>query len=326
MSWLSDRTIAHLRAIADEPDLGGTRYRLLGGIGRGGMATVYEAEDTSLGRHVAIKVLSAIDTDGSLAERMLREARILATLEHPGIVPVHDVGRLPDGRVFYVMKRVRGQRLDQYSHAATREERLRIVQRIGEAVAFAHARGVLHRDLKPENVMVGEFGEVLVMDWGVAKVLAEAETTGPPASPLPSPDSEFTAHGTRLGTPGWMAPEQASGDIVRIDRRADVYGLGAILHYLLYQQPPQAHIKRGDLPRPLYAILLRALDPDPQRRYASVADLAADITAFQAGTRVAAYRENLAEQALRVATKYRAPIAIVLSYIAMRILFEILRR
>ncbi len=174
MKWLSDRTLAHLRRVAEMPDLAPTKYRLLEELGRGGMGTVYLAEDVMLERRVALKVVATGLSAPDAAERMLREARILAGLEHPGIVPVHDAGALPDGRVFYAMKRVDGKRLDALAPTLALPERLRIFQRICETVAFAHARGVVHRDLKPENVMVGPFGEVLVLDWGVARILAEA--------------------------------------------------------------------------------------------------------------------------------------------------------
>src|SRR5262249_14401960 len=140
---------------------------------------VYSAQDETLERRVALKVLEVPGSESELASRLMREARVLALLEHPGIVPVHDVGTLADGRVFYTMKFVEGQRLDQYiATVASVPDRLRIFLRICEAVAFAHARGVLHRDLKPANMMVGPFGEVLVMDWGLAKILANAGESG----------------------------------------------------------------------------------------------------------------------------------------------------
>src|SRR5256885_11305931 len=172
MNFLSDQAVQRLRDGAEMPDLAGTRYRLLERIARGGMGVVYTAEDENLRRRVALKVLDVPGTDGDLRNRLIREARVLATLEHPGIVPVHDVGTLADGRVFYTMKFVEGNRLAKFIASVTsRPDRLRIFLRICDAVAFAHARGVLHRDLKPANIMVGPFGEVLVMDWGLAKIL-----------------------------------------------------------------------------------------------------------------------------------------------------------
>src|SRR5467141_1579084 len=174
MRFLSDTALERLREGAEVPDLAGTRYRLLDRIARGGMGVVYAAQDENLQRRVALKVLDVPGGDGDLASRLIREARVLAALEHPGIVPVHDVGTLADGRVFYTMKFVEGQRLDKYIETvASTPDRLRIFLRTCDAVAFAHARGVLHRDLKPANIMVGPFGEVLVMDWGLAKILRE---------------------------------------------------------------------------------------------------------------------------------------------------------
>src|SRR5436190_23982459 len=177
MKFLSDSALERLREGAEAPDLASTRYRLLERIARGGMGVVYAAQDENLQRRVALKVLDVPGTDGDLANRLNREARVLARLEHPGIVPVHDVGTLSDGRVFYTMKFVKGQRLDKHIEAVpSLPDRLRLFLRICDAVAFAHAHGVLHRDLKPANVMVGAFGEVLVMDWGLAKILRNQAT------------------------------------------------------------------------------------------------------------------------------------------------------
>src|SRR5947209_12077622 len=179
MTFLSDRSLERLRRAADVPDLSGTRYRLLEHVARGGMGVVYAAHDETLDRRVALKILDFPTRNGEFARRLTREAHVLAQLEHPGIVPVHDVGTLPDGRVFYAMKFIEGQRLDQHVEAVSSlPDRLRLFLRICDAVAFAHARGVLQRDLKPANVMVGPFGEVLVMDWGLAKILREPPASG----------------------------------------------------------------------------------------------------------------------------------------------------
>src|SRR5229473_1571645 len=171
MKFLSNAALERLRDGADTPDLSGTRYHLLERIARGGMGVVYTAQDENLQRRVALKVLDVPGTGGDLANRLIREARVLAALEHPGIVPVHDVGTLADGRVFYTMKFVEGQRLEKFIVTVNSvPDRLRLFLRICDAVGFAHARGVLHRDLKPANIMVGSFGEVLVMDWGLARI------------------------------------------------------------------------------------------------------------------------------------------------------------
>ena len=174
--------------MAVRPDFEGTRYTLVREIARGGMGIVYEAIDRELNRRVAIKVAG---TQSRI------EAELIAGLEHPGIIPIHDAGVLPDGRAFYVMKLVRGSTLSETPHGVA--EAVRLCVRISEPVAFAHARGVVHRDLKPSNIMLGEFGEVLVMDWGVAVA----------------------------GTPGYMAPEEERTP------RSDVFALGVLLREFL---------------------------------------------------------------------------------------------
>ena len=313
--WLSNATVAHLRRVAEWPDLGATKYRLLGELGRGGMGTVYLAEDTALGRRVALKVVATAASAPEAAERMLREARILAGLEHPGIVPVHDAGALPDGRVFYAMKRVDGQRLDALAGGVPLPERLRVFRRICEAVAFAHARGVIHRDLKPENVMVGSFGEVLVMDWGVAKVRGESASGGPAAG---GGASGGTADGTVIGTPEYMAPEQAEGAVERTGPRADVYALGGILAFLLRPEPAA--------PEPLAAVVAKARARRPEDRYGSAEELSAEVARYLAGERVLAHSEGVLERAGRVFARYRAPILLVAAYLVVRTLLLIFGR
>lgn len=315
MMWLSDQTVAHLRAVADSPDTAGTRYRVIDAIGRGGMGIVYRAQDVELDREVALKVLRAPEVRSDAAARMLAEARILARLEHPGIVPVYDAGVLPDGRVYCAMKLVRGQRMD---HIVTVDlplaERLRIFRRICEAVAFAHARGVVHRDLKPANIMVGEFGEVMVMDWGVASSRGASDRRTEPARAAP-PHS--TQNGTRVGTPGWMAPEQQRGDVESVDARSDVYALGVLLLFLTADLP--------SLPRPLRAVCEQAMAPDPAGRYAGAGALGQEIDRFVAGAALDAYRERSWERAMRLYRRHRTAILLVVTYLIMRILFIVFR-
>ncbi len=196
---LNDRMVDHLRHVAALPDLADTRYELGREIGRGGMGVVYAARDRDLDREVALKVLECA-AEG--------EPQLIARLEHPAIVPVYEAGRLPDGRAWYAMKLLSGARLDQYlAGGPTLAERLRLFGRIGEAVAYAHTRGVIHRDLKPQNIMVGPFGEVYVMDWGVAGV---------------------------AGTLSYRPPER------KLDPRSDIYALGALLSRALPESAPPA--------------------------------------------------------------------------------------
>jgi eukaryotic-like serine/threonine-protein kinase len=226
------------------------RYALGDEIARGGMGVVYRAVDTTLGREVAVKVLGQA-ASGS-AGRFAEEARITAQLQHPAIPPVHDIGTLPDGRPFLAMKLIRGQTLEallknRSTLAAERGQFVAAFEQVCQAVGYAHSHRVIHRDLKPANVMVGSFGEVQVMDWGLAKILSTGEPTpdgevsrGPAAqSPGGSGLSE-THIGSILGTPAFMPPEQARGATDRVDATSDVFGLGGLLAVILTGRPPFA--------------------------------------------------------------------------------------
>jgi serine/threonine protein kinase len=295
---MSGGLVSRLRGVLEEPDLEGTKYELVRELDRGGMGVVWLVRDRELDREVAMKVVS-VDSASLLAPRMRQEARILARLEHPGIVPVHDVGLLPDGRLFYVMKYVRGERLDRFAAGTARGELLRIFMRICEAVSFAHAHGIVHRDLKPQNVMIGPFGEVLVLDWGVAKQsggddLSRAETPG-------------TGHGVVIGTPGFMSPEQESG--AEVDPRSDVFALGALLRFLI----------EGNSSAPLRSVVSRATAAEPAHRYASAAELSADVGRFLDHEPVVAHREGFGERLLRWGARYRVPLTLILAYLLMRV-------
>jgi eukaryotic-like serine/threonine-protein kinase len=279
MTDLSDSTVRHLRSVIDLPDLSGTRYELEREIGRGGLGVVYAARDLQLQRQVAIKVLDSTE-----------EARIIARLEHPAIVPIYETGTLPDGRAFYAMKLVVGARVDQYLEAhPSLSERLRVIQRVGEALAFAHTLGAVHRDLKPQNVMVGAFGEVYVMDWGVEGV---------------------------AGTPRFRAPEQAGATGRPADHRSDVYALGALLRFML----PEA------APRPLRAIAGKAMAAEPDARYRDVPALLLDLQRFQDGLAVEAYPEPVWDRARRFAVRNQVLLLLLAAFVAVKFFLFFLRR
>jgi serine/threonine-protein kinase len=330
MKFLPDQVVARLQTEMQTPDLAGTRYRATQFLGRGGMGAVWLAEDAVLHRNVALKVLAAEDSSADLAARLMREAEILAGLEHPGIVPVHDAGMLPDGRTFYCMKHVQGQTLDQHIAGMGLRQRLQLLQRIAEPLAFAHSRGIIHRDLKPANIMVGAFGEVLVLDWGLAKVTASSTASEHRATSTvtglgqPAPAKHDTAHGSILGTAGYMAPEQSRGEIDMIDQRTDVFGLGAIMRFML-REPSGASLDEQPS-RPLRAILNKATAAEMSVRYTSVQEMAADLGRYLEGQPIAAYRESLLERAVRLIKKNQVAVVLVLAYLLMRMLFILFSR
>lgn len=312
------------------PELPG-RYDDLGPIGGGSFGEVRRVRDTLLDRVVAMKLLRIDHSDRDhVRRRFLVEAQITAQLQHPGIVAVHDRGELPDGRLWFTMKEVRGRTLRDVLdelHAAkdaagfgatasgwTFRRAVDAFARIAQAMAYAHSRGVVHRDLKPENLMVGEFGEVLVMDWGLARRIG-AEDAGEVGSVEAAEETEelaasrssgMTRHGEILGTPAFMAPEQARGDTARQGPASDVYALGAVLHYLLTGHPPHrggsaevlAALAAGrpvgvgaaagggpPLPAELVAVCERALRPEIEDRYESAEALAAEVVDWLDGVR-----------------------------------------
>ena len=340
MKFLPDQVVARLQTEMQTPDLSGTRYRAIRFLGQGGMGAVWLAEDSILHRAVALKVLAAENSSADLASRLMQEAVVLARLEHPGIVPVHDAGTLPDGRTFYCMKHVEGQTLERYLDRLSLRRRLQLFQRITEPVAFAHSRGVIHRDLKPGNIMVGAFGEVLIMDWGLAKVMAGGvslpaeQVSGYELARAVSVPSECgagenalaanTAHGAVLGTPGYMAPEQERGEVGLIDQRTDVFALGAILRCLLREKPGPR--KSGSSSRALWAICEKAMAAEMSARYSSVQELAADIGKYLDDMPVGAYRENIFERMVRLVNRNRVAVVLVLAYLLMRMLFILFSR
>jgi WD40 repeat protein len=282
-------------------------YELRGEHARGGLGRVLKAEDRRLGRLVAIKELLRSGTEE--ARRFLREVHLTARLQHPGVVPVYEAGRWPDGTPFYVMKFVDGRTLkDVLRDAKTLEERLALLPKIiaiAETMAYVHSERVIHRDLKPSNVLIGPFGETVIVDWGLAKDLNDSGRDEVSTGPYRATAADGTLEGTVLGTPAYMAPEQARGESV--DERADVYAIGAMLYELLSGRapyggstgprvvaqvvmgaPPPLRQRARDAPHDLVAIVEKAMARDPARRYRNAGDFADDLKRFQTGQLVGA--------------------------------------
>jgi eukaryotic-like serine/threonine-protein kinase len=378
-----------LRSLAPAEDEAATRYTRTHLHAKGGMGQVWVARDKSLGRDVALKELLADQKDNApILSRFLYEARITAQLEHPGIVPVYELG---GGEVpFYTMRFVKGRTLSAAARSyhqdrlAGKDDSLTLVNLLNSflgvchAIAYAHSRGVVHRDLKGQNIVLGDFGEVIVLDWGIAKEIGpstpaptvpaslapsdeapslrrespdlssqanfhDMETIGP-VEPSPAlttrPDavasslrqsvagSEVTIQGQLLGTPAFMAPEQAGGLLNQIDQRTDVYGLGAVLYEILTGRPPfegkltteVLRRVREEAPRPprelnpkldpaLQAICLKALSKQSEQRYASAGELAQDVQRYLADQPVHACPDPWTRRALRWARRHRTLVA-----------------
>jgi len=311
------------------PDL--PRYELGPEIARGGMGRVVEATDTRLGRVVALKEGFARDADSNA--RFARETRITARLEHPGIVPLYDAGIGPNGQPFYVMRKISGRPLEKYvATGESLESRLALMPHMvaaAHAIAHAHERGIVHRDIKPSNILVGELGETIVIDWGLAKAIDEADdVAGPIPAQVDLDDQLKTRAGIVYGTPGFMAPEQLRGKPV--DPRCDVYALGATLYHLLSRKPPH-HAETADAmmkaavnapPRPigelvpgvppeLSTIIDKALAHDPDARYQDARELAEDLNRFVSGQLVASHHYTPGEKLRRFVKKHKVPVAAV---------------
>ena len=299
------------------------RYELGPEIARGGMGRIVAARDRRLDRPVALKL--ALSSDPSLARRFVREVALTSQLEHPAIVAIHDAGTTDDGTPFYAMRLVGGESLvAMVERAGSVADRLALIPHVlaaADALAYAHARGVIHRDVKPHNILVGEFGETVLVDWGLAKRLDEAEL--PASAGTESPTGTTTVQGTVVGTPSYMAPEQQRG--AHVDYRADVYGLGATLHHVLAQKPPAraSDLRALGVPEELVAIVERAMATDPEARYASAAEVAAELRRFQAGRLVEAHRYTAWQRLARWVRRHRAPLIVASVAVVLVIVLSI---
>ncbi len=329
----------------------GTRFRILRPHAEGALGKVSVARDEELSREVALKEIKLVRAhDPNSRARFLLEAEVTGGLEHPNIIPVYGLGQYADGRPFYVMRFVRGDNLkdavNRYHHKLPSSsgrgaggegdrsvEFRKLLRRfidVCNAIEYAHHRGVLHRDLKPGNIMLGKYGETLVVDWGLSKVMAQPDSPDPsevPLAPSSASGSNETQMGTALGTPAYMSPEQAAGRLDQLGPASDVYSLGATLYYLLTNRPPfqgdvgdvLQRVGRGDfaaprmidpaIPAALEAICLQAMSLKLADRYSSSRALAEDIERWLADKPVSAHREPLSTRAARWGRKHKTAVA-----------------
>jgi serine/threonine-protein kinase len=337
------------------------RYRPFRFHARGGLGEVFVARDAELGRDVALKrIRPAKAHQDDLRERFRREAEITGRLEHPGVVPVYGLGQDSAGQPYYAMRFVEGETLadaidtfykadakgrDPGERSLAFRQLLERFQAVCQALAYAHNRGILHRDVKPANVMLGRYGETLVVDWGLARQFQRTEVEKSSGEETLAPDSggDATHLGAALGTPAYMSPEQAAGMWDELGPASDVYGLGATLYNLLTGRVPfegrhvretLQKVQRGDFPPPrkvrpdvppaLEAICLKAMALEPARRYASSLDLAGDVSRWLADEPVTAYREPRVARAWRWVRQHRGGVTAAVAVLAVTAVFSVL--
>ena len=312
------------------------RYQLNELLGLGAQGLVFSVTDKDCGRRVALKTMRGEDRVPTQIARFVHEAQVTAQLEHPGIVPVHELNVLPDGTLFYTMKQVGGRPLsDEIRLYARQLDRrfhlLQIFLKICDTMSFAHSHGVLHRDLKPANIMLGDFGEVLVLDWGLSKVVGQADVVSVRSKNAAESDSGIyvTRDGHAVGTPAYMSPEQARGHRDSLDQRSDIYSLGVILYEMLTQHLPYTgmdvetvldQVSRGQIVpiirQPLgqhvspqmAAIVHKAMAFEVEDRYQFVDDLKQDLQSYLAGEAVTAYADSVPERFVRYLRRNQAQV------------------
>ncbi len=320
--------------LAALPVVDRSHYQFAAVIAQGGMGKIFRATDRRLGRPVAIKEL--LGSHRELASRFAREIRITARLQHPAIVGLHEAGRWADGHPFFAMELVEGEPLDDViARATTPAQRIALLPHalaVADALAYAHACRIIHRDLKPHNVLVGRFGETVVIDWGLAKELGDPPDEIASGADAPRAGHE-TRHGSVLGTPAYMPPEQAAAEVV--DERADVYAIGALLYHLLAGHPPYQGASSADLlrqvlqtaatpiavaapeiPRELAAIVTTAMSREPTARYPTARELAEDLRRFQTGQLVGVHHYTTTTLLRRWLHKHRAVIGVATAALA----------
>ncbi|MCC7507877.1 MAG: protein kinase [Planctomycetes bacterium] len=351
---------------ADNFGIQSERYDIKKEHARGGMGRVLLARDKAVGREVALKELlpgmvgsatlaasvpAGVSESGGIVERFLREAKITGQLEHPNIVPVYEIGQYPDGNFYYTMRFIRGKTLAERLREIRKDEtlgkeeklpaRIKLLDQFTDvcnAIAYAHSKGVIHRDIKPENIMLGDYGETLVLDWGLARLKGQEDkamkalqkgSLALSKSLLDSDSQALTLDGSIVGTPAYMAPEQARGELEHVDEKSDVYALGAVLYQILTGHPPfegpmaalivqqvlagppaRVRTREPQVPPELEALVERAMAREKAERLGSALELASEVKAFRDGRTLGSYSYSTREMIARFVKQNRTAVSI----------------